>query len=287
MLRTALIALALVLAAAAQIKAPPEKRYEVVSVKPDGPGITAGCSFSPTTFSSPIEFTVSHCSIATLIDYAYGSFAENRIDGVPNWARSAFYSVSAKSASPAQMQEKYAMLQPLLEERFQLKGHREKRELPVYFLSIDGKLKLTKTAPGSCRSWDPKAGPAPTLDPKLPPVCTIWINRILPDGAHTLQANGVTLSALALFVGSQLGRDGVDRTNSKDLFDVHIEFAPPDLGHAADTGNGLKQPAPVASDPLGHPSIFTALKNVGLKLTPGRAPLEVFVVDSVQRPGEN
>jgi hypothetical protein len=172
-----LIALIVASVVAAQIKAPTDKRFEVVSVKPDSPGSNSrGCAFSTTTFSDPVQFTIGHCSLTTLINYAYGSFADDRIAGVPNWANSAWYSVSAKAASPVSIGEKYAMLQPVMEERFKLKWHREMRQLPVYYLSVNGAVKLQKTVPGSCRTWDPKVGP-PHPDPKQPPVCGVWMNR--------------------------------------------------------------------------------------------------------------
>jgi uncharacterized protein (TIGR03435 family) len=286
-------------AAVAQVRAPTDKKFDIVSVKPDSPGsIPRGCAFSPATFSSPVQFTIEHCSLTTLINYAYGPFADDRIAGVPNWANSAWYSVSAKSASPVSIGEKYAMLQPVMQERFKLKWHREMRQLPVYYLSVNGAVKLQKTVPGGCRTWDPKAGP-PNPDPKQPPACGVWMNRILPDGGRTIEANGVTLAQLAATVGRTLGRQGVDSTGSKDLFDVHLEFANPELGSAGESAGGTaagssalpgatgKQAPPAPSGPSEHPSLLAALKKVGLTVKAGRGPVEVFVVDGVQRPSEN
>jgi uncharacterized protein (TIGR03435 family) len=279
-----LIAFLVAASAAAQAA---DKKFEVVSVKPDSPGSISSCSFSPATFSSPVQFTIGHCPLARLIDYAYGPFAKDRIAGVPNWANSAFYAVSAKSASPVSIRDKYQMLQPVLVERFRLKWHREMRQLPVYYLSVNGAVKLKKTVPGSCRTWDPKVGP-PSPDPKKPPVCALWMNRVLPDGGRSLQVNGVLLADLASHIGTVLGRQGVDSTGSKDLFDIRLDYANPQLesaGESAPPGTAAKLPAP--SDSSGLPSIFTALKKVGLTLKAGRGPVEVFVVDSVQRASEN
>jgi uncharacterized protein (TIGR03435 family) len=259
-------------AAAAQIKAPTDKKFDVVSVKPDSPGsIPGGCAFSPTTFSSPVQFTIERCSLTTLINYAYGPFAHDRISGVPNWANSAWYSVSARSALPVSLLEKYAMLQPVMEERFKLKWHREMRQLPVLSMSVDEAVTLQKTVPGSCRTWDPIAGP-PNPDPKQPPVCGVWMNRVLPDGGRTIEANGVTLAQLAAVIGATLGRQCVDNTGSKDLFDIHLEFANPELGNAGEfgprtaagsselSGAPAKQAPATASGGSGLPTLFTALK---------------------------
>jgi uncharacterized protein (TIGR03435 family) len=268
--------------AAAQIKAPIDKKFDAVSVKSDSPGKNPGaCTFPSPTFSSPVEFAIGHCPLTKLISYAYGPLLDDQIAGAPNWAKSEWYAVSAKSASPVSIFEKYTMLQPVLEERFQLKWHKETRQLAVYNLSVSGPLKLQRTVPGSCRTWDPKSTP-PVSDPKLPPACGVWRNRSLPDGGGTLQANGVTLAGLAGMMRSTLGREVVDTTGSEDLFDVHLEFANPALGSADDPLGGA-----VASGPSDPPSIFTALKNVGLTLKPGRGSSEVLVVDSVQKPTEN
>jgi uncharacterized protein (TIGR03435 family) len=295
----ALIALMVAAAAAAQTASPADKRFEVVSVKPDSPNnIPNGCNFASVTFSSPVEFAVERCSLGSLIRAAYARVTKHPIVGIPRWAESAWYSISAKSASPASLPEKYLMLRPVLEERFHLKWHRETRQMPVYYLSVDGTLKLQKTVPGSCRTWDPMADmPAP--DTNQPPLCQVWMDRLLTDGGQTFEAKGVTLAQLAANVGRKLGREGLDSTGSKDLFDIDLEFANPELGSAGESAGetapaapmpagstGKKAPAP-ASGPSEHPSLLAALKNVGLTVKAGRGPVEVFVVDSVQRPSAN
>jgi uncharacterized protein (TIGR03435 family) len=181
-----------------------------------------------------------------------------------------------------------------LEERFKLKWHQETIQVPVYYLSVDGALKLPRTVAGSCSKWDPKVGPPPN-DPNQPPPCNLWTNRVLPDGGRTIEAKGATLAQLARTLGQFLGRQGVDSTGSTDLFDIHLEFANPELGSADATVSasaspgfqGKQSPATGSSEPSGLPSILSALKKVGFTVTEGQGPVEVFVVDSVQRPSEN
>jgi uncharacterized protein (TIGR03435 family) len=163
-------------------------------------------------------------------------------------------------------------------------------------LSVEGALKLPRTVAGSCRTWDPKVGPPPN-DPNQPPLCSVWSNGALPGGALTLEANGVTLGDLARALGNLLGRPGLYSTGSEELFDVSLEFANPKLAGvdvpAGGTGanvsalpGGQRQAPPAASESSGFPSIFTALRKVGLTVKAGRGPLEVFVVDSVQQPSD-
>jgi uncharacterized protein (TIGR03435 family) len=82
----------------------------------------------------------------------------------------------------------------------------------------------------------------------------------------------------------------VDQTELTGRFDIHIEFVPEYYPAGPITLNGVVTPdlpAP-AIDPTAGPSIFTALeKQLGLKLSPGRAPLDVIVVDHAEKPSVN
>jgi uncharacterized protein (TIGR03435 family) len=126
----------------------------------------------------------------------------------------------------------------------------------------------------------------------------MWRNRVLADGALTLEAEGVTLGDLARALGNVLGQLGLHSAGSEELFDVSLEFANPKLGGMDISADGIgasapapsgsaRQAPPAASESSAFPSILTALKKVGLTVKAGRGPLEVFVVDSVQRPSEN
>jgi uncharacterized protein (TIGR03435 family) len=87
----------------------------------------------------------------------------------------------------------------------------------------------------------------------------------------------------------------MDSTGSKDLFDISLEYANPELEGGGNStaeasaapGAPAKLTPPAASSPSALPSIFTALKKVGLELKAGRGPVEVFVVDSVEKPSAN
>ena len=121
-----------------QTKPPAEKKYEVVSIKPVAPGAansTGGCGFPTSSFTSPANFTINHCSLASLIKMAYDADSPWHLADLPKWTSSAQYDIAAKSAAPVSIGEKYAMLRPVLEERFKLKWHRETRQLPVVYLS--------------------------------------------------------------------------------------------------------------------------------------------------------
>ena len=210
---------------------------------------------------------------------AFDIYEPWRLIGKPNWAASAWYQLNAKSASPVDQAEKYRMLLPVLEERFKLKWHRETRQIPVYYLSVaNGGIKLKTTAPGTCRAIDLKdAGPP---DPKKPPVC----GRLLdgrPKGEINLEGAGVTVARLADELGHIMGRPVIDSTKTPGLFDFHLRFTPVDLAGSA------SPPSETAADPSGLPSVFTALKQAGLAVKTGQGPMEVTVIDSIERPSAN
>ena len=176
------------------------------------------------------------------------------------------------------------MLQPLLEDRFKLKWHREKRELPVYYLAVaKGGVKLGPTKAGTCIPWDRKAPPPPPM-PGKPSTCDYILMPQTPDRLGLgMEGIGVPMSSLASHLTDLLGRPVIDNAGFTGIFDIHLKFArdsslafgglPDQPGQPAETG--------------GWPSVFTALRSLGLNITPGKGSVDVFVIDSVQRPSEN
>jgi uncharacterized protein (TIGR03435 family) len=145
------------------------------------------------------------------------------------------------------------MLQTLLANRFKLLLHPEMKDMEVYNLVVvnAGKMK-------------PAVGPQ-DLSAALAP-------RLVP----TLHAR-LTSRALADVLASSLGRPVIDKTDLTGLFDVHVEYAlqPPIPGVP-----GLPQ--------LDQSSIFPAIQDqLGLKLEPARALVEVLVIDRGEKPSEN
>jgi uncharacterized protein (TIGR03435 family) len=106
--------------------------------------------------------------------------------------------------------------------------------------------------------------------------------RLTTGSADTiLYANAVLVSRLVTFLQGSSDRIIMDKTNLTGRFDVHVRFrretAPP-----AQTPDGQPGPGDART-----PSLFTAMQELGLKLESAKAPLEVIVIDSVQKPSEN
>jgi uncharacterized protein (TIGR03435 family) len=189
------------------------------------------------------------------------------------------------------------MLQAILEERFQLKIHRETRDVPVYALTIaKGGPKLRASKPDSCV---PIPGPNDPLPPPGKPgavpenvPCGFFhptnFDPAHPDDeskAHTVgvDTNGQTMAGLCRQFSVHLDRDVVNRTGLTGAYDIHLDLTMADLfptGPRADAAPG-ETPNDFAD------SIFAAVQKLGLKLESSKEPATFLVIDHVERPSGN
>jgi uncharacterized protein (TIGR03435 family) len=97
----------------------------------------------------------------------------------------------------------------------------------------------------------------------------------------SLTAAAVPVSVLAMALSQLLGRTVMDKTGMQGLYDIKLQWA---LDSPPAAKGGIPEPPPDSN----APSIFTALQEqLGLKLDSAKGPVEVIVVDSVQKPSEN
>ena len=265
-----LIAAALV--ASAQLPA----RFEAASVKPSAncAGGRGGGGSTP----APGRFSVRCFSAEDYIQAAYSMFADGvsqnprrmQIFGGPDWAKTETWDIEPRGGEAPIAQMYGPMLQKLLEGRFRLKLHRETRQLPVYILTVaKGGPKLSATREGSCVPLDLNH-----MQPPSPGSVRCGNGSVRGNAARTIvDSHGQTLTALAAqgFRGD-LDRPVIDQTGLTGMFDIHLEFA--------------RDGAPAGD--LSAPSLFTAVQEqLGLKLTPDKGPVEVLVIDHLERPNEN
>ncbi len=271
----AALAVAAIASGQGQIEVPKNNRYEVVSIKPSASG--QNCGYHP----SPLQLTLENCSLRYLITSVYPA-PRYDMTGLPKWASSESFTIAAKSVGPANYLEQWAMLRAVLEDRFKLKYHREKRQMPVYFLSAaPGGIRFRETVPGSCQPLDPNVGPRPpevskSGEMKFANDCARWLNQQLHGGGIRVTASGVTMAQLAGDLRPYFDRPVVEQTGSSKLFDIDLSFVRSDLT-VSDTN----------VDPSGLPTIFDALKKAGLSAKPGEGAVEVLVIDQLERPSEN
>lgn len=265
--------------------AAPLPQFEVASIKPAAsdqrgifirPGANGGLN-------------VNNVPLKELIVIAW-SIQPFQLSGGPPWIESARYDISAKPEHKSERDQVLLMLQSLLADRFQLKIHHETKELPVYALVLankDGKLgpQLTESKESSCPEFDP-AKPPPPPDPGKPPTLRCGGMMMGPD---RVTAMAVEVAQLVAVLARTLGRTIVDKTGLTGKYDLQAQWTPDQaqlLQAFPGGGPPPGMPAP-QFDPNG-PSIFTALQEqLGLKLESQKGPVDVIVIDHVERPSEN
>jgi uncharacterized protein (TIGR03435 family) len=231
-----------------------------------------------------------------LIQTAYLSMANGEahylssveIEGGPAWIKSDRYQITATAeGSPRQETMMGPMLEALLEDRFQLKVHREVREVPVYALTVSKNgPKLRPSKEGSC---SPRTFP---LSPPAPGQNYCGPTPFIKKGTYlTFNVRGASLKEFSKMQDGVMDRPVIDKTGVTGKFDFDLEFAPDEtvpqalrIFRGADSNVGA---AATPQDAVG-PSIFTALQEqLGLKLAPAKGPGERLVIDKVESPSGN
>ena len=252
-----------------QIQDPPRQSFAVASVKPNKSGETT--SFLQRRPGG--NFAVGNMTLRGLIYFAYG-IQGFQLVGVPDWVATERFDITARAAADVpptpigQTSPEALMLRSLLEDRFRLSAHRETRDLPIYTLVLaraDGRLgpRLRQTTSDYCAKLFEAAGKAGDT-PLAPggPVCG------MRPSVNELTAGALPMNEFARFLALNTGRSVVDRTGLAGVWDFDLKYSPPNA------------PNP---DP-DRPSIFTALQEqLGLRLDATTGPVEVLVIDRVER----
>jgi uncharacterized protein (TIGR03435 family) len=209
-----------------------------------------------------------------------------QVAGGPAWIDSEGYDIDAKAKDNTDPSQWWAMWQTLLADRFQLKLHRETRELPVYILkATNSGLKLPPAQEAECVSFSP--GSTPKHVPGK--VDCGYVSGPFGDGGRLrIEGSKVHVPDLIKELALILNRPVLNETGFTGEFDLNLTFA-------ADQ-NLRGMPSFVLEDPAGSrapknpgvPNLFAALEQqLGLELRLARGPVEVLVVDHAERPVEN
>ncbi len=255
-------------------------KFEVVSIKPcQLPPQRPGDMYPPRGNSSPGRLGTGCFPLLDdhgmgLIRGAYASDPFTPINGGPSWIHSAFYEINARAeGNPSVRMMRGPMMQVLLEEYFHLKIHHQTTEGLVYFLTVArGGPKPHSFIEGSCVPFS--AYPTSPLQPGQK-YCMSNISALSPS---SIEAQGATLDQFSTMLLPVLGRTVIDKTGITGRFDIRVEYS----------REGTQASVSEPTDPTGFPSIFTALQEqLGLKLEPGKGPVESFVIDHIERPAGN
>lgn len=275
LLPLALFCATMAVAVSGNAQTTPPLSFEVATVKPLDPKNP----HPPSVNISGDRFSATGMSLRELIkisyDLNYG--AEQQVSGGPAWAGSARFDIEAtedpalgeklpKLSSDERGKILREMLRGLLAERFKLQIHHESAELSVYEL-VTAKSG-SKLMPAVART--PSPDQAGSTKPRS------WIRfagKGLLEGNDADAATLVTALSMQPEIG---GRLVIDRTGLAGKYDFTLKWTP-------DMGQGTDPPAADAG-----PTLFTALQDeLGLKLQPTKAPVDVILIDHVELPTAN
>jgi uncharacterized protein (TIGR03435 family) len=258
------------LAALAQGK---QAAFEVASIKVNASGSE---NFGFTARPSGV-MVATNVSARQIVTYAY-SMQNSRVEGGPDWLDTVKYDIAAKASEAATQEQMLLMFRTLLGDRFKLVMHIDARDTPIFALvraRTDGRLgpQLRVTSIVDCeaaRAAQARGAAIAGSDGR--PIC----------GGRTraglVTAGAVSMDELARNMSRLVGRVIVDRTGLPGRYDFDLKFTPEGELTAAASDRG----------PDTMPSLYVALEEqLGLKLEPQRAPVNVVVIDSIQRPVED
>jgi uncharacterized protein (TIGR03435 family) len=260
--------------------------FEVASVKPN----KSGDGFTTLRFAAGGRITVTNISLRELLKLAY-DIKDFQLAGGPSWITSDRFDVEAKAESEAPPQQLWPMVRTLAADRFKLVVHTETRELPIYALIMarkDGRLgpqlRQSEVDCAALRAARDRASAAP---PGLPPPLQQGMRPVCgSNGSPGRRAGGaVTMEELASNLSSGANRVVVDQTGLTGRFDYQLEWTPDQLPPPLPPSARPDAPPPPPPSPADGPSIFTAVQEqLGLKLESQKGPVDVLVIDSVEKP---
>jgi uncharacterized protein (TIGR03435 family) len=238
-----------VIAATVQVPGAAQLSFEVASIRPNN----SGSGSSGTSINEGGRFIATNVTVKTLLIRAY-KLQEYQLIGGPPWLGTDHYDISAKPEDKASEDEVIEMMKILLAERFKLKVHHETRELPVYVLSV-GKN-------GS----------------KLKPNTDGGNNNSSKTFRGKITCQNLPLEMIVILLSNQLDRPVVDKTGLAGNFDLQLEWSP----------EASRPTTEDAGTDRSGPSMFTAIQEqLGLRLEATKGPVDVIVIDDLDRPSDN
>jgi len=233
----------------AQPQSPPA--FDVVSIKHRTViGQRRGLD-APNESIDPGMVSLSVASAGELVEFAYDCKSPQQVVGRPNWDGREFYDVVAKSALPATRQQQRAMMQTMLADRFRLACHRETRQVAGYALVRGGKLRLipTQDAPGE-------------FEPPRP------LHSMRGSELIFTYTGMLTMTQLADWLWRRFHQPVADQTGLTGAFEFSM--------------------AMTNEQAMGFDDFTLAVQQqLGIAVKPRRVPMEVIVIDRMERPSEN
>jgi uncharacterized protein (TIGR03435 family) len=250
--------------------------YEVSSIKPHKNDGNNGSMVN----STPDGYRATNVTMQNTVLNAYYTGLKTEITGGPGWMKDERYDIEAKfvpevgdaikklNRDDRGFVQRY-MMQQILKERMNFVAHVDTKEVPAYDLVVG------KNGP-KIKAADPNAKDNGTMMMRSNQEKT------------TITAKGMELSNLAANLSGSAGRPVFDKTGLKGTYDITLEYVRDSNMSATVPGEGPSGSGVVSpSDPSG-PSILAAVEDqLGLKLVPSRGPMQIVVIERLDRPDAN
>ena len=233
-------------------QAPSPLAFEVASIKPSEPGATGG-GIRPLLGGR--TYIARNVPVRLMIKLMY-KITDSQISGGPDWMNAALFDIEARAPRASNIDDLHEMFKNLLAERFGLRFHNETRELPLFALTVDksgSRMKISES----------------NKEFEIP---------IQPVARGKITGERVPMPYFAWFLSQQLNQPVVDKTGLDRFYDFQLEWRP-------EAPVGVDAPSGDTSD---APDFFTALRQeLGLKLEKQKGPVQVMMIDHLDKPSAN
>jgi len=258
--------------AAQQVPSPAAPAFDVVSIHPvplNASPIMRDMDFTPILPGG--QFIDPRIPLSSMIAFVYDfRNVDMQLEGLPNWAKSQSYSISAKPAPgfpslpPAENREQVRlMLRAMLADRFHLQIHSETRQEKSFNLEV---------AKGGIRIKE--------VDPPVPPAKSKPVFATMDDDFGRMIGDKSAIATLAGALTLFLKRPVVDQTGLKGYYDFDIRWKAPDTPGAPPSSSGFGSE--------GEALLISNLQDqLGLRLTNTTTPVKFWIVDHVEPPTGN
>jgi bla regulator protein blaR1 len=246
--------------------------FEVATVKPSAPG-----AMMVMTKATPDGMQIRNAPLIMIIRQATGllNLNDDQVLGAPPWVKTERYDIDAKveeadvpKVAKLSRIERNEMMRSVLVDRFQFAAHLETRELPEYELVVaKGGSKLKEATPGDTYPSglkDDQGRSAPGM---------------MRVGFGTFDCQAIPIASLLETLTQLTGRTVVDRTGLTGRYDIHLRWTPEG-----------SRPAPQADGTAEDSAVdfFTAVQEqLGLTFRSAKGPVDILVVDHIEKPSEN
>jgi uncharacterized protein (TIGR03435 family) len=281
----------MVLAAAAAFGQTPTQKleFEVASIRAAGPIVAAADASKVGIHIDGQRVNITGLSLNDYLGIAY-KIKLHQISG-PEWMASQRFDINAKLPADAKGEQIPEMLQGLLVDRFSMKFHREMRDFPVYALLVGKnglKMKESPADPPAADGAPPKAFNMTTSGSNTGTTINYGNGTYISFGNNAFEGKKMPGSAMADILSRFVDRPVVDMTDLKGNYDFTLTFSPEDframmIRSAVAAGVNLPPEALKLLDGANGDSLFSALETVGLKLEQRKSPIDVLVIDHIEK----